>query len=119
MNHCFPINGGMWGGTKNAIPDMQKLIEEWNARDEYSADLHFLEEKIWPLIETKQVAHDSYCCDRFVNTKPFPTKRPPTYQHIGQVFDAADNPRMLDIDGYIRGVPIPGSCRKYPDWIFG
>lgn len=50
---------------------------------------------------------------------PYPTKRPPTYQHIGQVFSADDTPRLLDIEGFIRGVPIPSSCRKNVDWIYG
>lgn len=113
------MNGGMWGGTKDAVSFMKDRIMSWHKRDEYMADLYFLEESIWPDIQYKQMAHDSYCCDRFPNTKPFPTKRYPTYQHVGQVFDAHDNPRFNDIDGYIRGVPIPGSCRKQADWIYG
>jgi hypothetical protein len=119
VNHCLVMNGGMWGGVKNAVSFMKDRVMEWKKRDEYMADLYFLEEAIWPDIKNKQISHDSYCCDRFPNTKPFPTKRYTTYQHVGQVFDAHDNPRYLDIDGYIRGVPIPGSCRKQTDWIYG
>jgi hypothetical protein len=51
--------------------------------------------------------------------RPYPTKRPPTYQHVGQVFDANDSPRLFDIEGFIRGVPIPSKCRKNVDWIYG
>ena len=40
-------------------------------------------------------------------------------KHDYQVFDAADQPRYVDIDGYIRGVPIPSSCRKDASWIYG
>lgn len=119
VNHCIVMNGGMWGGVKSVLPFMKDRIKEWSSRDEYMADLHFLEQKIWPDIKHKQLAHDSYCCDRFPNARPFPSKRPPTYQHVGQVFDAHDNPRLMDIDGFIRGVPVPGSCRKNPDWIYG
>ena len=110
---------GMWGGTKNIASFMKDRVLNWQKRDEYMADLYFLEDQIWPDIKNNQIAHDSYCCDRFPNTKPFPTKRYATYQHVGQVFDALDNPRYLDIDGFIRGVPIPVSCRKETDWIFG
>lgn len=39
--------------------------------------------------------------------------------HVEQVFDENDNPRMMDIEGFIRSVPIPGSCRKDVSWIFG
>ena len=89
------------------------------SRDEYMADLHFLESKIWPEIKDKQISHDAYCCDRYPNTKPFPTRRYKNYQHVGQVFDSEDHPRMMDIDGFIRGVPVPGKCRKKTDWIYG
>ena len=119
VNHCLVMNGGMWGGVKGAINDMSGKIEAWSSRDQYSADLNFLGEKIWPEVKNNQLSHDSYCCDRFPNARPFPTKRPMTYQHVGQVFDEEDHPRLNDIDGYIRGVPTPGSCRKHADWIFG
>lgn len=46
-------------------------------------------------------------------------RRYKTYQHVGQVFSADDSPRMADIDGFIRGVPIPAKCRKKPEWIYG
>jgi hypothetical protein len=94
-------------------------INAWSNRDEYAADLHFLEQRIWPGVKEKQISHDSYCCDRFPNTRPFPTRRASTYQHVGQVFDCHDNARMMDIDGFIRGVPIPVSCRKTAEWIYG
>ena len=51
--------------------------------------------------------------------RPFPSRRPPTYQHVGQVFDENDRERKTDIEGYTRGVPIPVSCRKNVDWIYG
>jgi hypothetical protein len=119
VNHCLVMNGGMWGGVRGVLADMKERVEGWESRDEYSADLNFLEQKVWPDIKNNQIAHDSYCCDRFPNARPFPTKRPMTYQHVGQVFDAEDHPRLNDIDGFIRGVPVPGSCRKHADWIYG
>lgn len=119
VNHCIVMNGGMWGGVKSAVPDMKSLVDSWSSRDQYMADLHFLEKSVWPIVKENHIAHDSYCCDRFPNTRPFPTQRSTTYQHVGQVFDKADNPRYNDIDGFIRGVPIPVSCRKKSEWIYG
>ncbi len=119
VNHCIPMNGGMWGGTKGVLSAMKDKVTKWENKDEYMDDLNFLEEVIWPDIQHKQMAHDSYCCDRFPNTRPFPTQRSKTYQHVGQVFSHSDEPRLLDIDGFIRGVPIPGSCRKEAGWIYG
>lgn len=119
VNHCIVMNGGMWGGIRGAIPDFKKMIDDWVYKDSYSSDLHFLEEMVWPLIIKNQMAHDSYCCDHFDNASPFPTKRSMLYEHVGQVFSALDQPRLNDIDGYIRGLPTPSACRKQPDWIYG
>lgn len=69
VNHCLVMNGGMWGGVKNAVSFMSESVMKWQKRDEYMADLYFLEEMIWPSIKYKQISHDSYCCDRFPNTK--------------------------------------------------
>ena len=113
------MNGGMWGGIHGAIPGFKELLTEWEYKDSYSSDLHFLEEVVWPLITNNQMAHDSYCCDHFDHAIPFPTKRSMLYEHVGQVFSALDHPRLNDIDGYIRGLPTPSACRKQPDWIYG
>jgi hypothetical protein len=98
---------------------MQKEVERWEAKDQYLQDMNFLAERIWPLVKDKQLSHDSYCCDKFPNARPFPSKRPPTYQHVGQVFDHEDNERLSDIDGWIRSVPVPRQCRLHADWIYG
>jgi hypothetical protein len=119
VNHCLKVNGGMWGGVKGALPNIKTDVLDWSSRDEYTADLKFLEKVVWPEIKEQHIAHDSYCCDRYPHTQPFPTRRLITYQHVGQVFDSHDRPRLSDIDGYIRGVPIPQSCRKESDWIYG
>eukprot|EP00604_Paraphysomonas_vestita_P001180 CAMPEP_0174822884 /NCGR_PEP_ID=MMETSP1107-20130205/19402_1 /TAXON_ID=36770 /ORGANISM="Paraphysomonas vestita, Strain GFlagA" /LENGTH=409 /DNA_ID=CAMNT_0016043229 /DNA_START=101 /DNA_END=1327 /DNA_ORIENTATION=- len=107
VNHCIPMNGGMWGGVNGALPMIKEQIEQWTDKDRYAADLKFLQLVIWPDIQHRHIAHDSYCCNQFPSTKPFPTKRPPTYQHVGQVFNSNNQPRYYDIEGFIRGVPIP------------
>ena len=105
-NHCFVMNGGLWGAVKDALPKMKDMIMAWSRRDKYMADMNFLESKIWPEIKNKQLSHDAYCCDRFPNTKPFPTKRYKNYQHVGQVFDSEDHPRMMDIDDIYEEFPF-------------
>jgi hypothetical protein len=118
VNHCHRISGGLWGGTKGAIQDMQKKFMNLD-RNLYMADIHFLHRTIYPAIKDKQIAHDSYCCERYPNTRPFPTQRYPNYQHVGQVFSEFNEPRMSDIDGLIRDVTNPVECRKQSDWIYG
>jgi len=82
-------------------------------------DMQFLAKVIWPIVEPDHIAHDAYCCEKFLHTRPFPTKRYSNYQHVGQVFDSQDQPRVSDIDGLTRDVPTPQVCRKTLDWVFG
>jgi len=119
VNHCHEMNGGMWGAVKGSMSFLKSKMDKWKSKDQYFQDMNFLKEEIWPEIEDKQIAHDSYCCDRYTNARPFPTRRPSTYQHVGQVFDKDDKFRVSDIDGYIRGVPVPRQCRLHADWIYG
>mmetsp|Transcript_36783 Transcript_36783/g.68417 ORF Transcript_36783/g.68417 Transcript_36783/m.68417 type:complete len:549 (-) Transcript_36783:26-1672(-) len=119
VNHCNTINGGMWGGVMGALPSIAEHVMNWKDRDQYLADINFLDSQVWQTVMDNHIAHDSYCCDKFPLTRPFPSRRPPTYQHVGQVFDAKDQERRTDIEGYIRGVPTPVSCRKNVDWIYG
>ena len=95
------------------------LIKSWNEKSKYGGDLRFLCRVVWPLIKNDQLAHDAYTCKEYPNSLPFPTKRPENYQHVGQVFDENDNPRMGDIDGFIRGREVPAECRRQPDWVYG
>ena len=42
--------------------------------------------KVWKRkeLQQSQMAHDAYSCEKFPNSRPFPTQRPPDYQHVGQ-----------------------------------
>tara|TARA_B100000524_G_scaffold316186_1_gene194644 strand:- start:36 stop:347 length:312 start_codon:yes stop_codon:yes gene_type:complete len=46
-NHERPLNGGMWGGTKACVSDMEDLVRQWKNRDAYMGDLDFLNMKVW------------------------------------------------------------------------
>lgn len=118
-NHDRPLNGGLWGGVKHSVPGIAGKIARFTNRASYGGDLQFLNSVVWPLVRDDQLAHDAYTCHKYPNTRPFPTKRPANYQHVGQVFDANDQPRMADINGFLRNRPIPKQCRKEPDWKFG
>jgi hypothetical protein len=76
---------------------------------------------VWPSVKDQSIGHDAYCCERYNNTLPFPTKRPVTYQHVGQVFDESDRWRAKDVDRFLKNVPVPAKCRHpdHPDWIYG
>jgi len=123
VNHCHPFNGGMWGGVKGAFDDIGGLQNQMKKiagkKTQYMGDMNFLNEGIYPMIKSKALSHDAYCCGKFENSRPFPTKRPSNYQHVGQVFNAEDQPRMSDINGFIRGKVVPPQCRRREDWVYG
>ena len=56
------------------FPNMEEMVAQWSNRDQYSADLKFLQDRVWPYVKTKHLAHDSYCCDMFEHTKCVPTR---------------------------------------------
>lgn len=148
-NHERPMNGGLWGGTKGFLEKtkgfdqgsdtafnafgggwggdadatstdtMASLVDGYWNKEEYGADLSFLNDVVWPRVKAMQLSHDAYTCDHFPQSKPFPTMRRRDYQHVGQVFDASDHPRQNDIDGFIRGVSVPEKCRRRPGWVYG
>lgn len=50
INHCIPVNGGMWGATRGAVQDMNQKVLAWRNRDMYGNDLDFLGAEIWPMM---------------------------------------------------------------------
>lgn len=105
--------------TLFCLQNISSLIHEWSNKGEYLQDMQFLAKVIWPIVEHDYVAHDAYSCEEFRDTRPFPTKRYSNYQHVGQLFDSHDRPRMDDINKFIRGVATPPPCRTTTDWVFG
>ena len=69
--------------------------------------------------EFAQLGHDAYFCTEFLNSKRFPPKRPANFQHVGQVFSAANEPRMDDINRFMLKRHAPPACRRRPENLFG
>ena len=40
------FKGGMWGAKRGVLPEMNKLIEEWQAKNEYGNDYLFFEANV-------------------------------------------------------------------------
>ena len=98
------------------------MIDRYPNKNRYGGDLTFLTEKVWPMLKNNQIGHDSYSCHKFPNSRPFPTKRPDNYQHVGQVFlieGGRDVARMGDINGFMKGRETPKQCRGRPEWRYG
>ncbi|KAH8095045.1 hypothetical protein JL720_2317 [Aureococcus anophagefferens] len=117
-NHDRPLNGGLWGGVKGAFPGMAKEVKNFENKQGYGGDLQFLNTVVWP-VKNNQFGHDAYTCNKYPNSHPFPTKRPENYQHVGQVFNANDQSRARDINGYMRWRKIPPSAGSRRRWRLG
>ena len=70
-------------------------------------------------VRSSQISHDAYSCAKYPNAKPFPTARPPDYQHVGQVFFGDGRPRMADITDFLLTSKAPAQCRGQPGWESG
>jgi hypothetical protein len=74
---------------------MASLVRGHFNKDAYGADLTFLSEVVWPLVEHDHMAHDAYSCDRFPNAIGFPSPRPLAFQHVGQVAPLPTNRPLI------------------------
>ena len=92
-----PICGGMWGATSEFRPGYDNLLKQWLAMNGHRVFSHprgkyfymdqvFLQEKIWPLIINKHIAHCSYNSKWPGNKKHFLTKNPDN-SFVGQPYE--------------------------------
>ena len=82
----FAMSGGMWGGTMDAVPDMEaRLTQRRKMNRDYLQDMNFLNDVIWPIAQKSLVQHDSFSCDKFGGGHLFPTKRI-GWEHVGSVY---------------------------------
>ena len=84
-------------------------------------DLDFLNQVVWPrpAVKASQLAHDAYSCRKYPNSRPFPTRRPPDFQHVGQVFFGDGRPRQGDITDFMLDKKAPPACRADPSYVNG
>lgn len=104
------------------IQNMRQLLERWVEQDgkefRYDQDQRFLRDVIWQNISHRHVAHDSHCCLLFPRCRPFPTRRPDGFEHVGQVYLGDGMARQGDIDALVTA-KAPEVCRLHSDWEYG
>ena len=90
-------------------------IYNQNLKNAKGADQNFLRDQVYSLLKSDSLIHDSYLCDYYANTSPFPTKR------IGSCFvGAADDfgdcsiASAEQLSNYI----CPIKCRYNLNWKF-
>ena len=86
-----------------------------NLNSPKGADQRFLKDHVYSLLKTDSLIHDSYLCDYYENTSPFPTER------IGSCFVGApddfgdcSNVSSEQLSTYI----CPINCRYNLNWKF-
>jgi hypothetical protein len=109
----YPISGGLWGGTRDAVPQMLQLIEAFPTDSNYLTDMNFLNERVWPLARERSLQHDAFSCDRF-GARPFPMARSADGEHVGQVFEEGERPRQADVE-LLLNAASPLACRHPAD----
>lgn len=108
----YPISGGLWGGTREAVPDMLELIAAYPTDAAYLTDMAFLNDKIWPRARVASLQHDAFSCERF-GARPFPLARSAEGEHVGQVLEEDGRPRQADVR-LLLDAAAPLGCR-HPD----
>ena len=56
----WPMSGGMWGGTRDAMPDMMDTIKKNAHSDAYVMDMQFLKDSVWPRANDAILQHDAF-----------------------------------------------------------
>ena len=119
--HGIEILGSGWGvslGPANST--LRALMAEafhaasrdsmfWAPREAYGPDQGVLKRYLWPWGKWSSMSHDSYTCQRYPRTRPFPTRRREEANNfVASVVEAND----------ILKKECPVSCRpkKHKDW---
>ncbi|XP_045197676.2 uncharacterized protein LOC123552243 [Mercenaria mercenaria] len=103
----YTISGGLWGGTKDAVPNMETLLKKDNLEDTYIRDMDFMRDVIWPMANQSLFQHDSFSCDKFGGGNPFPTARI-GLEHVGSVY-INGMMRQVDTD-LLKAATAPAQC---------
>ena len=84
-HHGTEILGGEWGAKltdpnirEKFVKSWQKILNDpllWTSRTNYGADQHLLSKHVWPWAKHISISHDSYTCQKYPNTRPYPTQR--------------------------------------------
>ena len=70
---------------------------------------------VWPWAQNMSVTHDSYSCERFSNTRPFPTQRKMEPSNFA---GAIPREYVIRSDYNTISTPCPIACRppEHPEW---
>ena len=116
--HFFEMLGGMWGVKQFAEEKKAAMIslyhaanstDLWSDETKWGPDQIFLKKYIWPWARKNSLSHDSYTCEKFPGSVPFPSQRnEERWNFVASLF----------MKESILKMKCPLACRKFEEWIF-
>lgn len=112
--HGVPILAGMWGalnGNRSSMADLRRRFILNGLEWVHGKDQNLLSEIVWPHAAQDSVAHDSYTCNNYPDSIPFPTRRD-NLTYVGMIYGWRENQK------HPLEKPCPEKCRpsEHPDW---
>jgi len=92
----YNMSGGMWGGTRDALPNINSLLIQRPMNNVYIEDMNFLDSVVWNIARQSVLQHDSFSCGKFGADHPFPSKRV-GFEQVGSVY-IDGKMRQIDVD---------------------
>lgn len=123
---------GMLGIKRDAIPidSMLDAIRDFSVTGHANDDRSFLSNIIYPKFKDMMLAHDSYHCEKFPNSVPFPIRRYEVIDcmladilscvgRLGGEFvgSVCAEGNICTLDPNLPETPL--KCRKRPEWRLG
>jgi len=78
----------------------------------YIQDMNFLGQRVWPRVRNVAYCHDSFSCQKYPASHPFPVARQGT-EHLGQVYDQFSVGRPGDINK-LKITQVNANCTVSP-----
>jgi len=103
--------GGLWCATHDALPHMVDLLNKHPPGWDYMEDMHWLHRVVWPIAQNSVMQHDSFSCERYPGSLPFPTERV-NWEFVGVSKGFMEqNASNLAVKTLMEA-PVPDACRS-------
>ncbi|XP_047499125.1 uncharacterized protein LOC125045739 [Penaeus chinensis] len=120
--HDTTILAGMWGARWENLPAprvaelaqvRRRMLERGRGKSHSGVDQEILNKVLWPVAKGRMVSHDSYLCQKYPHSLPWPTQR-----EAGFFVGAPSFRPKYSTSSLTR--PCPEACRppRHKDWTY-
>ena len=121
--HHVHILGGMWGFKTEKNREMAKrlfniminlsIAPRYNfPKNDKGKDQDFLRDYFYPYLKDNSLVHDSFYCNDYHDSEPFPTQR------VGSCFVGASLKDTICQNSTFLACPIECRPKDHQDWIY-